>query len=266
MQTNLLEGADAGDRSVVLMLGNMRAALITARHIRCHCDPITGMVATKVSANLMSLGALDFGLIVDGSVIIVENCILRLSGRQHRLGRLLTLDERFQTVFSATREVFTPALVSVLVVILVNLPLLALTGVEGKMFTPMALAVIIAFLRRLVLSVTFVPAAVALLLRGHISEKDNVDCSRGQESLFPTLAAALRFRIPVAWEPCYSCLDAAGWPLGWAPNSFPTWTKVISRFRHCEFPVLVSPSRSTCSSSWNVPFSNCPRLKAFFSR
>ena len=124
---------------------------------------ISGMVATKVSANLMSLGALDFGLIVDGSLIIVENCILRLAGRQHRLGRILTLDERFQTVFTATREVFTPALVSVLVVILVNLPLLALTGVEGKMFTPMALAVIIALLAALVLSVTFVPAAVALL-------------------------------------------------------------------------------------------------------
>src|SRR3546814_18885955 len=94
---------------------------------------MTAMVETRVSANLMSLGALDFGLIVDGAVIIVENCILRLAQRQHHLGRLLNVDERFHTVFAATREVFTPSLISVLVVILVNLPILALTGVEGKM-------------------------------------------------------------------------------------------------------------------------------------
>src|SRR3546814_4920467 len=88
---------------------------------------MTSMVETQVSANLMSLGALDFGLIVDGAVIIVENCILRLAAQQHHHGRLLTLEERFHTVFAATREVFTPSLISVLVVILVNLPLLALT-------------------------------------------------------------------------------------------------------------------------------------------
>jgi cobalt-zinc-cadmium resistance protein CzcA len=199
VQTNLLEGAVLVVVVLLLMLGNIRAALLTAMVIPLSMlILISGMVATKVSANLMSLGALDFGLIVDGSLIIVENCILRLSGRQHRLGRLLTLDERFQTVFSATREVFTPALVSVLVVILVNLPLLALTGVEGKMFTPMALAVIIALLAALVLSVTFVPAAVALLLRGHISEKDNVIVNAAKKIYSPTLSAALRFRIPVA--------------------------------------------------------------------
>src|SRR3546814_5397662 len=123
---------------------------------------MTAMVETRVSANLMSLGALDFGLIVDGAVIIVENCILRLAQRQHHLGRLLNVDERFHTVFAATREVFTPSLISVLVVILVNLPILALTGVEGKMFRPMALAVIMALLAALFLSLTFVPAAVAL--------------------------------------------------------------------------------------------------------
>src|SRR3546814_7444964 len=93
---------------------------------------MTAMVETRVSANLMSLGALDFGLIVDGAVIIVENCILRLAQRQHHLGRLLNVDERFHTVFAATREVFTPSLISVLDVILVNQPILALTGVEGR--------------------------------------------------------------------------------------------------------------------------------------
>ena len=155
------------------MLGNLRAALLTAMVIPLSMLMLlTGMVETGVSANLMSLGALDFGLIVDGAVIIVENCLLRLGGRQHHLGRMLTLDERFQTVFSATREVFTPSLISVRVVILVNLPILALTGVEGKMFTPMALAVIMALIAALVLSLTFVPAAVALFLTGHIEEKE----------------------------------------------------------------------------------------------
>jgi len=158
---------------------------------------ITGMVKTEVSANLMSLGALDFGLIVDGAVIIVENCILRLAGRQHQLGRILYLDERLQTVFTATKEVFTPSLISVLVVILVNLPILALTGVEGKMFTPMALAVLMALVSALILSLTFVPAAVALLLTGRIQEKDNAIVSTAKKIYAPTLAGALRFRLPV---------------------------------------------------------------------
>ena len=169
VQKNLLEGAVLVVVVLLAMLGNVRAALLTALVIPLSMLMLmTGMVQTKVSANLMSLGALDFGLIVDGAVIIVENCIFRLASQQHRLGRLLKLEERFQVVFSATREVFTPSLISVLVVILVNLPILALTGVEGKMFTPMAMAVIIALLSALVLSLTFVPAAVALLLSGHI--------------------------------------------------------------------------------------------------
>ena len=133
---------------LLLMLGNVRAALLTAMVIPLSMLMLmTSMVETKVSANLMSLGALDFGLIVDGAVIIVENCILRLAEKQHHMGRLLTIEERFHAVFAASREVFTPSLVSVLVVILVNLPLLALTGVEGKMFQPMALAVIMALPR-----------------------------------------------------------------------------------------------------------------------
>ena len=156
---------------------------------------MTSMVETKVSANLMSLGALDFGLIVDGAVIIVENCILRLAAQQHHHGRLLTLEERFHTVFTATREVFTPSLISVLVVILVNLPLLALTGVEGKMFQPMALTVIMALLAALVLSLTFVPAAVALFLSGKIEEKDNLIVRSAKRVYVPVLETALRLRV-----------------------------------------------------------------------
>ena len=197
VQKNLLEGAVLVVVVLLLMLGNVRAALLTAMVIPLSMLMLmTSMVETKVSANLMSLGALDFGLIVDGAVIIVENCIQRLAHRQHHLGRLLTLEERFQTVFSATREVFTPSLVSVLVVILVNLPILALTGVEGKMFRPMALAVIMALLAALALSLTFVPAAVALFLNGKIEEKDNRLVAGAKRLYTPVLDAALRLRVP----------------------------------------------------------------------
>ena len=196
VQKNLLEGAILVVVVLLLMLGNVRAALLTAMVIPLSMLMLmTSMVQTKVSANLMSLGALDFGLIVDGAVIIVENCILRLAAQQHHHGRLLNLQERMQTVFVATREVFTPSLVSVLVVILVNLPILALTGVEGKMFQPMALAVIMALVSALALSLTFIPAAVALLLSGRIEEKDNFIVRSAKRVYGPVLATALKLRV-----------------------------------------------------------------------
>lgn len=199
VQKNLLEGAILVLAVLLFMLGNVRAALLTAMVIPVSMLMLmTSMVETKVSANLMSLGALDFGLIVDGAVIIVENCILRLAQKQHHMGRLLTAEERFHAVFSATREVFTPSLVSVLVVILVNLPLLALSGVEGKMFKPMALTVIMALLAALVLSLTFIPAAVALLLNGKIEEKDNFIVRSAKRFYVPVLNTALRLRVPIA--------------------------------------------------------------------
>jgi cobalt-zinc-cadmium resistance protein CzcA len=195
VRNNLLEGALLVVVVLLLMLGNVRAALLTALVIPLSMLMlVTGMVSTRLSANLMSLGALDFGLIVDGAVIIVENCILRLGEHQHRVGRLLSLDERLDTVYTATREVFTPSLVSVLVVILVNIPLLALTGVEGKMFQPMAVAVIIALLAALALSLTFVPAAVALFLGGRIAERENRVVSVARRAYAPALDGALRRR------------------------------------------------------------------------
>jgi cobalt-zinc-cadmium resistance protein CzcA len=197
VQKNLLEGAILVVAVLLLMLGNVRAALLTAMVIPLSMLMLmTSMVQTRVSANLMSLGALDFGLIVDGAVIIVENCLLRLANRQHHLGRLLTLEERLHTVFAAAREVFTPSLVSVLVVVLVNLPLLALAGVEGKMFRPMALAVIMALLAALALSLTFVPAALALIMTGRIEEKDNFVVRQAKRAYAPVLEMALRFRAP----------------------------------------------------------------------
>ncbi len=198
VQKNLIEGAILVVVVLLVMLGNVRAALLTAMVIPLSMLILmTGMVEAKVSANLMSLGALDFGLIVDGAVIIVENCLFRLAAQQHQLGRLLSVEERFQTVFTATREVFTPSLISVLVVILVNLPILALTGVEGKMFTPMAMAVIMALLGALVLSLTFIPAAVALFVTGRIEEKDNRVVREAKKAYTPTLSFALKRRVPI---------------------------------------------------------------------
>jgi cobalt-zinc-cadmium resistance protein CzcA len=198
VQLNLTEGALLVVVVLFLFLGNLRAALVTAMVIPLSMLLlITGMVANGVSANLMSLGALDFGLIVDGAVIIVENCMLRLSQRQHGLGRLLTGEERLHTVYVATREVFTPSLVSVVVVVLVNLPIFALTGVEGKMFWPMAFTVVVALLAALVLSLTFVPAAVALVMRGRISEKENPIVAASRRAYEPALRFVLRRRAAV---------------------------------------------------------------------
>jgi cobalt-zinc-cadmium resistance protein CzcA len=118
---------------------------------------ITGMVTNKVSGNLMSLGALDFGLIVDGAVIIIENCLRRFGHEQHRLGRLLTRPERFALAAEATAEVIKPSIFGVFIITVVYIPIFALTGVEGKMFHPMAFTVVTALLGAMMLSVTFVP-------------------------------------------------------------------------------------------------------------
>jgi cobalt-zinc-cadmium resistance protein CzcA len=195
VQKNLLEGALLVTAVLLLLLGHLRAALLTAMVIPlAMLMLITGMVQSRVSANLMSLGALDFGLIVDGAVIIVENCLLRLAQRQRRLGRVLVAAERFDTVYAATREVFKPSLVSVVVVALVNLPIFALTGVEGKMFQPMAFAVVTALFAALILSVTFVPAACALLLKGHVGAQENRLMAWLKRGYEPLLLAALRRR------------------------------------------------------------------------
>ena len=198
VQKNLVEGAVLVTLVLLLMLGHVRAALLTAMVIPlAMLLLITGMVQSRVSANLMSLGALDFGLIVDGAVIIVENCLLRLAQRQHHLGRLLDTEERLHTVYSATREVFKPSLVSVIVVALVNLPIFALTGVEGKMFHPMAFAVVTALFGALILSVTFIPAACALLLKGRVEEQENRIVLWLKRVYEPALRRVLRRRIAI---------------------------------------------------------------------
>lgn len=174
VKKNLLEGALLVCVILFLFLGNIRAALITAMVIPLSMlMTITGMVTNKISANLMSLGALDFGLIVDGAVIIVENCIKHLGEKQHEAKRLLTLEERLKVISYATTEVIRPSIFGVFIITVVYLPILTLTGVEGKMFLPMAETVIIALMASMVFALTFVPAAVAIFLGGRVQEKEN---------------------------------------------------------------------------------------------
>ena len=196
---NLVEGAMLVIVILFLFLGNFRAALITAAVIPLSMlFTITGMVTNKVSGNLMSLGALDFGLIVDGAVIIIENCLRRFGQEQHRLGRLLTKQERFALVFDATKEVRGATLFGELIIAIVYVPIFALTGVEGKMFHPMAFTVVTALLGAMLLSVTFVPAAVAIFVTGKVSEKDNL-AIRGAKALYrPTLRFVMTIRPAVA--------------------------------------------------------------------
>jgi cobalt-zinc-cadmium resistance protein CzcA len=174
VRTNLVEGAVLVIVILFLLLGNIRAALIAAGIIPLSMlFTITGMVQNKISGNLMSLGALDFGIIVDGAVIIVENCIRRLGEEQRHLGRVLKQNERFLIVFAATKEVIKPSIFGSIIIMVVYLPILTLSGAEGKMFTPMAFTVLLALIGAMIFSLTFIPASVAIFLRGRISEKEN---------------------------------------------------------------------------------------------
>lgn len=174
VKKNLLEGAVLVIAILFLFLGNIRAALITAMVIPlAMLFTFSGMVSNKVSANLLSLGALDFGIIIDGAVVIVENCVRRLAHAQSHHGRPLTRTERFHEVFAASQEARRPLIFGQLIIMIVYLPIFALTGVEGKMFHPMAFTVVIALLGAMILSVTFIPAAVALFIGERVSEKEN---------------------------------------------------------------------------------------------
>lgn len=195
---NLLEGAALVMIVLLVLLGNLRAALITAAVIPiAMLMTVTGMVRGGVSGNLMSLGALDFGLIVDGAVIIIENCLRRFGERQHALGRVLTAAERFSLTASATAEVIRPSLFGVAIITAVYLPVFALTGIEGKMFHPMAYTVVLALTAAMLLSLTFVPAAVAVFLGGKVQEKESRALLAIRRAYAPALEWTLRFRVPV---------------------------------------------------------------------
>ncbi|OAX56065.1 efflux RND transporter permease subunit [Xanthomonas graminis] len=190
---NLVEGALLVIAVLFLLLGNFRAALITAAVIPlAMLFTLTGMVRGGVSGNLMSLGALDFGLIVDGAVIIVENCLSRFGQAQQRLSRVLSAAERFELTAQATAEVIRPSLFGVGIIAAVYLPVFALTGIEGKMFHPMAITVVLALTGAMLLSLSFVPAAIALSLGGKVAEHENRVMRWARQAYAPLLDGALR--------------------------------------------------------------------------
>jgi cobalt-zinc-cadmium resistance protein CzcA len=193
--TNLFEGAMLVIAVLLFLLGNWRAALIVATAIPlAFLFALTGMTRFGISGNLMSLGAIDFGLIIDGAVVIVENVVRQLGLKQHQLGRTLTTEERLHTVVAASRQVGTPMFFGVLIIAIVYLPILALSGIEGKMFHPMALTVMLALGGSLVLALTLMPALCSFLLRGNIAERDNAVIRAIKRVYSPILALSLRLR------------------------------------------------------------------------
>jgi cobalt-zinc-cadmium resistance protein CzcA len=199
VKRNLSEGAVLVVVVLLLLLGNFRAALIVACAIPLSflCAMI-GMSRLGISGNLMSLGAVDFGLIIDGAVVIVENVVRQLAHRQHQLGRVLTVEERHRTVLAAAKEVGSPVFFGVLIITLVYLPILSLTGVEGKMFRPMALTVMLALGGALALAMTLMPVLASFFLGGSVSETENALMRRLQRAYSRVLAVGIAARGWVA--------------------------------------------------------------------
>ncbi|MEB2346625.1 MAG: CusA/CzcA family heavy metal efflux RND transporter, partial [Deltaproteobacteria bacterium] len=223
VERNLVEGALLVVVVLFLLLGNVRAAFLTALVIPLSMLlTFAGMARGRISGNLMSLGALDFGLIVDGAVIIVENCIRRLAEAQAERGGPLPLAERLDTVAEATRQVVRPSVFGVTIILIVYVPILALAGVEGKMFQPMAITVILALLAALLLSVTFVPAAVAVFLGGRVRERENALMGGARRGYAWVLEHALARPLPVLAAAAALAAGALGLASGMGREFIPT--------------------------------------------
>src|SRR5437763_12034037 len=195
VRNNLFEGAILVIAVLLVVLGNWRAALIVTGAIPLSfLFALTGMVKLGVSGNLMSLGAIDFGLIIDGAVVIVENVVRQLGIRQHHLRRPLTTEERLHTVLTASKQVGSPMFFGVAIITIVYIPILALTGIEGKMFHPMALTVMLALAGALILALTLMPVLCSFLLRGRIREGDNLPIRAAKATYQPVLRIALASR------------------------------------------------------------------------
>ncbi len=200
VKKNLFEGAILVVVILLLLLGNWRASLIVALAIPLSfLFALMGMERFGISGNLMSLGAIDFGLIIDGAVVIVENIVRQMAQRQHHLGRPLTEEERTHVVLSASKQVGSPMFFGVIIITVVYIPILALTGIEGKMFHPMALAVMLALAGALLLTVTLMPVLCSFLLRGKISEGDNFIMRAAKKLYAPILNITLRHRWPAVF-------------------------------------------------------------------
>ncbi|HEY9248733.1 MAG TPA: CusA/CzcA family heavy metal efflux RND transporter, partial [Rariglobus sp.] len=195
VEKNLFEGAVLVIAVLIALLGNWRAALIVASAIPLSMlFAMTGMVRYGVPGNLMSLGAVDFGLIVDGAVVIAENIVRLLAHRQHQLGRVLTKQERLHTILTASKQVGTPTVFGVAIITIVYLPLFTLTGVEGKMFTPMAFTVVFALVGALLLALTLVPVLASYFMTKKVSEEDNFAIRFAKRLYLPALHFSLRMR------------------------------------------------------------------------
>jgi heavy metal efflux system protein len=195
VEKNLFEGAILVIAVLIALLGNWRAALIVASAIPLSMlFAMTGMVRYSVPGNLMSLGAVDFGLIVDGAVVIAENIVRMLAHRQHQLGRQLTKEERLHTILTASKQVGTPTVFGVAIITIVYLPLFTLTGVEGKMFTPMAFTVVFALVGALILALTLIPVLASYFMTKKVSEEDNFAIRFAKRIYTPALHFSLRMR------------------------------------------------------------------------
>ena len=225
------------------------------------------MLKAKLSANLMSLGALDFGLIVDGAVIIAENSLRHLAERQRELGRVLSLDERLETVTTSAKEMIQPTVYGQAIIILVYVPLLTFTGVEGKTFLPMAMTVIIALVTAFVLSLTFVPAMIAIAVTGRVQEKENLFV-RGLKALYrPALARAIRSPVPVIAAAILLFVGRHPYcSRALARSSRRPSTRRTSSWRSSEFRARRFRSRRPCSSPTRLWLSRFPQVAFVFSR
>jgi len=207
VKNNLFEGALLVIAVLFLFLGNIRAALLTALVIPlAMLFTITGMVTNKVSANLMSLGALDFGIIIDGAVVIVENCLRRLAQEQQKLGRVLTRSERLAVTYDASKEVRKALLYGQLIIMAVYIPIFTLTGVEGKMFTPMAFTVVTALVAAAIFTITFIPAGISIIMTGKVKEKENVLVKGAKTAYKPILEWSLNNKSIVVTIALFSIL------------------------------------------------------------
>ena len=198
VRNNLFEGAVLVVVVLFVLVGNFRAALLVSLTIPLSMlFAVTGMVQSKISGNLMSLGAIDFGIIVDGAVVMVENIIRRFAERQQHLGRVLSRGERLEEAFESAREVARPTLFGVGIIMIVYLPILTLEGVEGKMFLPMAETVLLALGGALIFTFTFIPAGIAIFLSGRISEKESIIVRGAKRVYEPLLHGAIHNRWAV---------------------------------------------------------------------
>jgi len=267
VEKNLAEGAALVIVILFLLLGNLRAALICALAI-----PLSmllaaiGMANGRISGNLMSLGAIDFGLIVDGAVIVVENALRMLGERQQALARRLNLQERLETVLAASRQVLGASAFGQAIIITVYLPILALTGIEGKMFRPMAVTVILALVAAFVLSLTFVPAMVALVVRGRVRERENVLMRAARRAYEPALRFALRFRRSVVLAAVVLFVASLGLARGLGQEFVPTLDEKDLAMQALRLPSCSLTQSQALQSELERAIARLPEVAFVFSK